>query len=347
MISILRVLLALSVFFTHVYSGSWISGVGGDTAVELFFVISGYYISTILSKSYKESYKFYINRMLRIFPVYFLVLLLTVTTNPNQYLQNFNSITGFGQVTSLITNLTLIGLDQMYFLNAYNSAFFGELMGTTNPGNTLVIVPVAWTLSLELYFYLLAPKLHKLRTSTILLLATLGLASKLVFTTIVSSSDPWSYRFFPFELPFFLIGMLIARIKKEKFVTNEKSGIYTTAWILTCIGWYFMSVRLASHLVFSREIVIFSGIAIIAAASFLPTNNQTLRKIGEYSYPLYLCHYLIAIESIRFIHALEVPTSYSWIIVLCMTITVSYLLLFVTKPLEVIRTRIRGMAEKP
>ena len=72
---ILRVLLAISVVFIHTHGQVF---VGGQEAVQLFYVISGYLISFVLLevKSYKKIQFFYLNRYLRLYPTYLLVTVL-------------------------------------------------------------------------------------------------------------------------------------------------------------------------------------------------------------------------------------------------------------------------------
>ena len=70
---ILRTLLALSVVLDHLGGGATNQLVGGRLAVQLFYVISGFLISYVLTGT--DRYQgatghFYANRLLRLFPVY-------------------------------------------------------------------------------------------------------------------------------------------------------------------------------------------------------------------------------------------------------------------------------------
>ena len=76
----LRLLLAISVLIAHSGPISGFSLIGGIEAVEIFFIISGFYMALILNTKYvgvNSYYLFITNRFLRIFPTYWLVLLLT------------------------------------------------------------------------------------------------------------------------------------------------------------------------------------------------------------------------------------------------------------------------------
>lgn len=232
MIAILRILLALSVFFTHVYSGHWFSGVGGDTAVELFFVISGFYMQEILADKYKNRRNFYYNRLLRIIPIYLLVLIATILHDPSKYINVFKSLTIFGKTIFIESNLTLFGLDQHYFVSHYNSAIATSLLGTAQPATDLVVVPVAWSISIELIFYAIVPFIVKLKTKHLTSILIISLTAKYLFLNMGRNSDPWTYRFLPFEISFFLIGMLISRFRGgvPPFAETEQIAIHNLVY---------------------------------------------------------------------------------------------------------------------
>ena len=78
---IIRFLLAISVLVAHTNSFDNLLFVGAQNSVQLFYIISGFLISYILNdkKNYENSIiKFYFNRILRIYPIYIFVLILTV-----------------------------------------------------------------------------------------------------------------------------------------------------------------------------------------------------------------------------------------------------------------------------
>ena len=79
---VIRVLLAISVILGHVGPVLGIDGVGGVIAVKAFYIISGFYMSLILNEKYvgqRNSYRLFLsNRLLRLFPIYWTILLLTL-----------------------------------------------------------------------------------------------------------------------------------------------------------------------------------------------------------------------------------------------------------------------------
>src|SRR5437879_528040 len=78
----IRLLLALSLVASHCGSFFGLRLIDDETAVEAFFIISGFYMSLILNEKYvgsNSSYQLFIsNRFIRLFPLYWIVLLATV-----------------------------------------------------------------------------------------------------------------------------------------------------------------------------------------------------------------------------------------------------------------------------
>ena len=80
-IGLIRTLLALSVVLTHSCPICGYNVADGMIAVECFFIISGFYMALILNEKYVgpgSTWMFYSNRFLKLYPVYWLVLLLMV-----------------------------------------------------------------------------------------------------------------------------------------------------------------------------------------------------------------------------------------------------------------------------
>ena len=78
---ILRTLLAISVVISHTESIAGFRFVGGMMAVQVFFMISGFYMAMILSQKYvgKGSYLLFItNRFYRLFPIFWTILIITI-----------------------------------------------------------------------------------------------------------------------------------------------------------------------------------------------------------------------------------------------------------------------------
>ena len=70
---ILRVILAIAVVISHSESFLGLKFTGGLVSVQIFFIISGFYMTMILDNKYvgKGSYRLFLsNRFLRLYPIY-------------------------------------------------------------------------------------------------------------------------------------------------------------------------------------------------------------------------------------------------------------------------------------
>ena len=98
----------------------------GSVGVDIFFIISGFVISLSLSRRASSAKFFFQARMTRVIPLYFIL------TIP-YLLKNFAS-------------------NQIEYRQIFNSFFFLPVLDTTNFTNPLH--PYGWTLSYEIFFYL-------------------------------------------------------------------------------------------------------------------------------------------------------------------------------------------------
>lgn len=142
----LRFLLASVVALTHLdiedtninYFENSTIYISAIFAVKLFFVISGFLIPFTLNKNYNSSnfflstISYYINRVLRIYPLYFFALLI------------FFFEMHYLQIINVGNNIFLLPLD--FFISNFKLIFSNNL-----------ILPQAWSLDIELRWYLYFP----------------------------------------------------------------------------------------------------------------------------------------------------------------------------------------------
>ena len=161
-----RTLLAIAVVFGHSYGFIF---VGGRLAVQLFYVISGFLISYVLveARTYRSVSSFYINRFLRLFPIYWFVALTTIIAvllaslifnQTHQIISTFEVLGFEGRLSLGLSNILLFGQDWIMFTGVRDGEFqfvtdFKESDVNVWEG---LLVPQAWTLGLELSFYLIA-----------------------------------------------------------------------------------------------------------------------------------------------------------------------------------------------
>jgi len=182
MFGYLRFLLAIIVLFSHTgLSPEW--GNLGATSVTIFYMLSGFVITNILNKLDKRSHfliiNFYIDRFLRIFPLY-------ITSLSFYYLYILFSNADL-TTASLLQNLALIPCNYI-----------------KNP-----TIPVAWSLALEFQVFLIMPFVYRNKV----LFYALGLISMIIFLASNLSylnKYTWGYFKLPGVLFIFLTSSIIA-----------------------------------------------------------------------------------------------------------------------------------------
>src|SRR5690349_20655091 len=80
----IRFLLALSVLLEHIGPTGPVHLLGAHTAVQSFYIISGFYMALVLNEKYvgvNGSYTLFLgNRLLRLYPAYLALLAIAITT---------------------------------------------------------------------------------------------------------------------------------------------------------------------------------------------------------------------------------------------------------------------------
>ena len=182
---------------------------------SLFYIISGFLISYILNndKNYDNPIRFYVNRILRLYPVYYVVAVLSLCAyafiRPN-FFNLYQNIPFDAKALLVAANLLLFGQDWVMFsgIDEGHLVFLTDFRNSDFLLYQGLLVQQAWTLGVELSFYLIAPFVLRDKWKiVVLLIASLTLRIILIFNGI-GLKDPWTFRFFPSELALFLIGAL-------------------------------------------------------------------------------------------------------------------------------------------
>jgi peptidoglycan/LPS O-acetylase OafA/YrhL len=305
----LRAIAVLSVVTFHAFP-SLIPG--GFVGVDIFFVISGFLISSIIFGSLEKNsfsfVEFYSRRVSRIFPALLLMLAATwafgwLVLLADEYTQLGKHIAGGA---AFVSNFVLLG-ESSYFDNSAETKLLLHL----------------WSLGIEEQFYLVWPLMvwaaWKARVNALILIVLVGGIS---FTINVMSvhADPVATFYSPqtrfWEL---LVGSLLAYVTLHKFqvfpgcraangptVRNFQSlagmALLITAFALTTKsdqfpGWWALLPTIGAAL-------------IIAAGPFAWINKTVLSSrllvwFGLISFPLYLWHWPL----LSFAHILEGSTA--------------------------------------
>lgn len=260
----------------------------GWTGVDLFFVLSGFLITGILYDAKQQPgyfRNFYIKRVLRIFPIYFLVLSIL-----------------FYLVPLISTTATP---DLPYYLNhqawfwTYLQNWLYSIKGYPNDR----IFMFTWSLCIEEQFYLFWPLIiYKASAKNIVRIAVFfiimanvlrllhfnGIDENYIYVNTFSRIDALS------------VGALIAILVRTNKALLEKLAtpvlIVSLLFLLLNIGYqkslYFMNLYYS----FSFIAFISGTLLVWSLASNMPhtlkfmVNNKALFFLGKYSYGIYLYH---------------------------------------------------------
>lgn len=351
---ILRFVLALSVVIAHSSSIFGLSFVGGQVAVQSFHIISGFYMSLILNEKYigaNSPYKLYItNRLYKIYPIYWVTLLITTvgsiallmyTHGSNwgrldAYAKYIDSIDYRAVLFLIFTNIFIFFQDIVLFLGLDTSTgllFFTSNFRQTSPQlHTFLLIPQAWTLGIELMFYLIAPFIVKRRVEVIVLIIIISLFLRRILSYYGMDSDPWTYRFFPTELLFFLLGTISYKIYKKLHCLGIKARYLTLIW--TCLL-FFTFVYDHISIPNKYEVYLITFFICLPFVFLLTRSWRVDRYIGELSYPMYVIHLFVlaCMKVFKYSSVSELGLS------LAIVTTIFSILLnqFVTKRVEKIR----------
>lgn len=320
---LLRFFLAFLVVYGHCGSPFGGTGLGAQNAVQAFYLISGFYMTLVLREKYGTEGRagiqsFYLNRWLRLYPAYLAVLAGTLlfclvsdlsgaaSPPPEAYLAAWleNGLLDWKKVGALVASqFSMVGLDVFNLVTLTDQGAIVATAGASvdkYPLWRLLLVPQAWSLSIELYFYLLAPFLVTRGLRTVL---WVGAASFLVRLVMWRAGgfylDPWSYRFFPSELLFFLAGAIGYHVyaRSTEFQALRLAGklaLYAGTGTLLAfsvwLGHLGQPQGLKSLLPPAFTVAVFVAIP----ALFRHTRQSGWdRLIGELSYPIYISHILV------------------------------------------------------
>lgn len=296
---VLRGILSLFVVSWHVagYRAEFppLVNIPGRVAVWIFFGVSGYVIAHgFISKRYKycvsDLRDFYINRFLRIYPLFF--------------------------------SLSLIGWITQWVLTGNNPLSLSDLPGQFfdlqfNQGD-YPLDGVFWTLGIEIHFYLIAPLIALLFLSMLpvsrILAITLGIVLYLAVTFLnyyLVKTQGWSYdgRNIVASLPHFIIGMLSCLIVFE-FKPSVLRLIFFTISACALLGYVSWIYHMQSGRFWSTQgivlvdLVIFMFVLAHASLKKEVSEISTVYRVASYlgvlSYGIYAWH-LVVMQNIPFL----------------------------------------------
>lgn len=340
----LRVLLALSVVLSHVggFFGNYLAG--GFASVEMFYIISGFYMATILTEKYdprRDIGIFFSNRFLRIYSIYFLCLLLSLAAYAVIYLRGHGgwiayvgqmapTMTWAGKAWLIFTNLLIFGQETTLFMkfDGGRLVFTPDGPGGPTPLWLMMPVPQAWSISLELMFYCLVPFLIRNTTRMLVFVIVATLLLRAAIYSAGYDIDPWVGRFFPLELGLFVMGMVARRIYDAYISAIPRNAqIFVVVLFLgiTCILMSVFEALEARHIasmIYAVWPYYLMALIALPCLFHLTRYSKLDSAIGNFSYPVYMIHWVVLMFYEAFAERFQWPATGSWIkSVSCVTVT--------------------------
>ena len=321
----LRAIAALSVVIAHV-SLKGIADFGlpylfdlpmAGYGVTLFFVISGFLITYLLLQELRKTQtvdirKFYIRRILRIWPVYYLFLLVCIAT-----------FFVLGEQRSVLVK-------EMWFY-----VFFAANIPFVFQSGIIILVHY-WSIGVEEQFYLIWPWIVKtVRTSLLkvaVLIFVILFLLKIVFW-ITLGADSLAYRFLTITrfhcMMVGAMGAILFHNDHKLFISLTTNRIIQLgSWLLFfLLGFNLMSIPA----VLGQEFIAFASLSMIMGQisinqRIINLENVFFDSVGKISYGIYVIHPLIIFilskvyKDLNIVPALKYGLVYSSVVIFTLLI---------------------------
>ena len=348
---VVRLLFALSVLIAH--AGLFFNyNVTNANAVLSFYIISGFYMALILDKKYFKNnsrFLFWSNRFLRIFPLYWLTLLLTIIFVLSKFFLHI------GTSDNAIVHYIAWSPHQSifeFYLNLFNYLLRNitliisfDYIRMNNLTSGYLLVQQAMTLQAELLFYLIAPFIVGLTNKSFIVFFVVYVVGFFGFINHLNllRSDSLSY-YFLYNLIFFLLGIITYRFL-YKMLRSGKNTLRLAQSIFIFLILYLISygvIPLKYRLIIPNgiDLMYFAIFLCSIPFVFLYTKSSVIDNfIGKLSYPVYIMHFLV-IKLFSNTKLFSNISNLRTILIIIVTLFVSYFAVkFVDDPIDKFRQK--------
>jgi peptidoglycan/LPS O-acetylase OafA/YrhL len=281
MLGSLRFLLAYLVVLSHLVGSDYVAHFG-YYAVRGFFVISGLMMTSALNEVYRfDALRFWSNRALRLLPPYYLVCALTlavVAMAPGEAADYLKFWRKAPDLNDLMVNLTVLPLQFPY--------------------GSFRFVPPFWSVAIEIDMYLLLFLIVSRQMAWAFVALVAGLSFQLVcnYDGVVWGAD---YFTAPSAVLPFAVGAMLYFLRRRGLwtATPRAAAFAFVAWLANMLvgGWVFpASYIFGWGYLFDTVLiaVVVSGLSGLSIHQFGPLVGRIDRILGDWSYFVFLVHWL-------------------------------------------------------
>jgi len=266
-----------------------------STGMQLFFVLSGYFIYQSMQRLSNNNAGvkiFLYKRMAKILPLYLIFLFLNIALF-FVFSELYNDFSGFHRSTVTSSDINLNNI----FLHIFMlQGFVPEYMHS--------LVDGSWSILTEVYFYLLFPVvifpfIKSLKKSIVVFMIIL--VSSMYFRAYIApiiwpDQSEFYYYFFLNQLPVFILGGVMSHlINQNQEGANEYSGILFAFSVVLFFGLIRgLNYPLAYHYLYGIVFVLM----IISAYPYMESSKgfflfSAVVRLGKQSYAIFLSHLLV------------------------------------------------------
>jgi peptidoglycan/LPS O-acetylase OafA/YrhL len=284
----------------------------GGTGVSIFFILSGFLITYLLISEYELNSeislrRFYLRRILRIWPLYYVVIGFTFLLYPT--------------LKSLVDMNHPLCSNYLYYISFLSNFDVIHILKNC-PGKDALSQNITWSISVEEQFYLFWPILFAYLPKRLWIYAiTFTFIFAIIFQVINRNDFALSYYHTFSALKYLSLGGLCSLLIKEyprirMFFERSSTGTQITLFSISFLLMYFREDfcqfeygnLLNNSLLALSFALIISGQALSKSISFLNLGNfKFASNWGKYTYGIYLLHPIVITLMDVVIRILKIP----------------------------------------
>jgi peptidoglycan/LPS O-acetylase OafA/YrhL len=273
----------------------WLS-IDAQSAVSLFFVLSGFLITYLLLKEHQSTQnidvkRFYMRRILRIWPVYYLVVIVGFALFP-----------------------LLLGTDYALYSSSFNQIVLVMFL-LANFTQGLGPLGHLWTIAMEEQFYLIWPWIMKSRSRLIkIAFGIIFVKLAVIFAALILQNDSLMLRARGFRFECMAYGALAAYLyfydhPLLQMIYSHIGRLLSVIGMLYMIVWDVPYTAINNHLVSVISALFILNLA--TNANFgIKLNFPILNYLGQISYGIYMYHFPLLYLVLFLARKLEIPETH-------------------------------------